>query len=1020
MSNAICRAIVVVLAFFAWHATAAAAADPLLGAGKAIERLNPQQPAPGGKTEKADPVAAFIDDLDRYAGTGTGAADGWIALFIRWQKLRTQVDSSNAAHFDRKLRSRVSTLSLIVRLPPAAAWPELERRLRKDRTLNTAGLDLLGTALAGGDMTKAIERARARIAQLPTEQRPAMERTLQSIHAMTSAEETKSVIGAFEHDLEERAKLGNTKSKLQIPDLVTLVGRERATQLLARALLLPSTSLTVPVGDETRELAQKLLLEKPSQLRVPQWGLVRAPNAKAVYEAITAQFPEAASSTQSAEDLFASEDFDFEADIDYGGMYQEASERTEAQLHYLVGLIVANEAAKAEQLAMQLLKGGELRNAGMALRELRRQGFSAQLYGFFKVLLERNPALTGWETFFELAAENGKTDEALAVVERALRNKGLSPAARRELMAQRVNALLAADKTGDALVEAERLITAPENQEDSLSPFRADLALKMMNAGRLAGDQKRFRKGVEHAAQQLGKPWTEDARYEKSRLTAAFLKALRQAGLLAEAERTVLAQVQELQSGSNAEMMSAFAITDPRTRSLLVELAGIYYQAGRWDDVLRFVQGVSLWGADDLAALAYESDSHKVPLGHMVARALLEKGDKAHAKPILEAVLMADGGFDPAYESYVGAFPEGASAFLDELYSRDRFQERPLIWKAVLLVQGGKATEAEAVARKAIAIDPSDGEQGAGHRMRAYAILADALQQRGQLETAEAYRGAIRAIRMSESADELRLAGLHARAIALYTKALDEFSGAYCIQSRLAVELSRAGRHQEAEQHYRRAYELMPDSFGRVESHCFGCEKVFESEKAQGVAESVFQALLKKTPDKPQVHYLMGYLRAEQGRYLEALEFFRAAVAIDPEYLNAWTKLYEAGNHVHLDRGERDLIVMKILALDPQVRHSRPDFQDVTDLKALWRGVAAAQQQARPLAKQLLPLTASASQRAEARAKLPEPMRLSMDLSMEMSLDVERMEQRRLPEPGMALMQTKLVRTIVEVIDKGR
>ena len=83
----------------------------------------------------------------------------------------------------------------------------------------------------------------------------------------------------------------------------------------------------------------------------------------------------------------------------------------------------------------------------------------------------------------------------------------------------------------------------------------------------------------------------------------------------------------------------------------------------------------------------------------------------------------------------------------------------------------------------------------------------------------------------------------------------------------------------------------MPESFGRVESHCFGCEGVFHGELAQNIAEKVFGELAAKTPDKPQVHYLLGYLREEQGRYQEALPELQKAVKLDPDYLNAWKHL---------------------------------------------------------------------------------------------------------------------------------
>ncbi len=60
---------------------------------------------------------------------------------------------------------------------------------------------------------------------------------------------------------------------------------------------------------------------------------------------------------------------------------------------------------------------------------------------------------------------------------------------------------------------------------------------------------------------------------------------------------------------------------------------------------------------------------------------------------------------------------------------------------------------------------------------------------------------------------------------------------AYCIQSRLAVRLSEPGQHELAAKHYEKALALMPDSFGRVESHGFGCEGAFGVTEAQSAAE---------------------------------------------------------------------------------------------------------------------------------------------------------------------------------------
>src|SRR5439155_1615231 len=196
----------------------------------------------------------------------------------------------------------------------------------------------------------------------------------------------------------------------------------------------------------------------------------------------------------------------------------------------------------------------------------------------------------------------------------------------------------------------------------------------------------------------------------------------------------------------------------------------------------------------------------------------------------------------------------------------------------------------------------------------------------------------VAAICESEMADRLQEAGLLKREVKMYEDSLKHFADAYCIQSRLAVQLADLGLHEQAEEHYRRAYELMPESFGRVESHCFGCERAFDGEKAQSIAEKVFTSLAKTAPQKPQVHYLLGYLREEQNRYAEALAHFREAVRLDPEYLNAWKHIESVGKEFPLSAADKDAVTLNIIRLDPLGRHGgREGFQNMTDLAALWK-----------------------------------------------------------------------------------
>jgi tetratricopeptide (TPR) repeat protein len=1001
----------------------AATSEPnaLLGATKAIERL--QAPAPAKSAQATDEIAALLQDLDRYAGSPgapTAAAGTWVEFHSRWSKLRAKVDSNNMHHFDKTLRMPASSRSLMTRLPGPDSWPELSKRLKKEARQDSVGaLDVLGAVLAKDAVGKAVERSKQKVGLLSQERRQAASRSLKTLERLAAAEDAPTLVKAFERELTERASLGGAASRLEVPDLVTLAGPERARELLGRALLLPSTAISVPVGDATQTLAQDLLIENRAKLRVPHWGLVRPPKAKAVYEALDRQFPEAAASAESPEDVMARQmSGDMEDKVDFGALHTEASARTDAQVYYMASLIVAKESEAAERLAMKLASGDALAKTGSALRHLRQQGHSGELYGFFKVLLEKNPTVAAWETYFELAAENGKTEEAVVVVTRALKNSALSSSGKRELKAQRAHALLAADKMQEATAEMESLLAASTGPEKGLHEFRTELALKLLEAGRLLDNPRLFERALKRARAELGAPWPEQERFSRGSLLLKVSKTLRDAGRFADAEAMVLRELEETQKNSANEMLSAFAMADESVRSLLVELAGIYGQAGHWQDVLTLADDAALWGADDLAVVAATKDSYKVPFGTMVGQALTARGDKVRARSILEYVIRAESGSDLAYEAYVAVTGEEGIPFLDSVYRGDRFEERPLIWKAVALVRAGKPDAAETVARQAIAVDPSDGEQGVGHRMRAYAILADALERRGQKESAEAYRGATRAIRISERADQFRLAGMHRRAIEIYREALTQFADAYCIQSRLAVELAHAGRNAEAEQHYRRAYELMPDSFGRVESHCFGCEKVFENQRAQSIAESVFAQLLKQTPEKAQVHYLMGYLRSEQGRHLEALENFRAAVAIDPEYLNAWKKLSETGKHMHVDRSERDLIALKMLSLDPQLRHALPELDEIVDLAALWRAVEAARRVVPAPAKDLYPLKASAARRAETLSKLPEAMRDAMGMSFMFMEDAMGDGRNKVQAPAVVISRTRLMGAVADLMDQ--
>jgi tetratricopeptide (TPR) repeat protein len=244
----------------------------------------------------------------------------------------------------------------------------------------------------------------------------------------------------------------------------------------------------------------------------------------------------------------------------------------------------------------------------------------------------------------------------------------------------------------------------------------------------------------------------------------------------------------------------------------------------------------------------------------------------------------------------------------------------------------------------------------------------------------------------------------------MYEDSLKQFADAYCIQSRLAVQLAELGRHEEAEAHYRRAYELMPESFGRVESHCFGCERAFEGQRAQSMAEKIFTELAVKTPDKPQVHYLLGYLRKEQERPVEAIPHFQTAVKLDPDYLNAWKELDSMADHIRLPAKERDQIAFNMLRLDPLQRHVHVGLEKVSDLAGLWNAIEAGQKRKVPTVTTLYPLPASRAALEKIPGDPAEQQRLRYRSMLEESREIS---------PALAISQTPFIRIAQAIFDSN-
>ncbi|HLO97825.1 MAG TPA: tetratricopeptide repeat protein, partial [Fimbriimonas sp.] len=412
------------------------------------------------------------------------------------------------------------------------------------------------------------------------------------------------------------------------------------------------------------------------------------------------------------------------------------------------------------------------------------------IYQFLSTVAKRSPGSPAWAGMLRFAELNGNLIGFESQVRTALKNSKLNPKQRASLQFHHGNVLLKLDQIEPALPP---LKSASKSETDD-----------GWEAQRILGVLARLLKRPEL------EPATSELR-TRDRSTAAIFDLVKQ-GKLDEVKKRIL-----------NESSQSF-VPDMVMFELLTEAV----KRVDGPTVLEIVNGF-VWSTPGFPLSmrdGYEMyDEDRPPsLEDVYLKGLLESGHLAEAGEIARKQLYANPNDDDALIALITAEGDAAIPLLDKLAEADPYQERPLIWKAKRLQMSGKLDEAAAVAKAAIKIDPSDGESKGGRRMVVYSVYADILEAQGHTEDAQLYRNAVAAVRKSEDADEFLELGMTQRAVKLYKESLDQFSDAYCIQSRLAHQLATMGRRAEALEHYRKAYELMSSSFGYVETHCFGCE----------------------------------------------------------------------------------------------------------------------------------------------------------------------------------------------------
>lgn len=861
------------------------------------------------------------------------AARRWVALMDAW--LTSPAPHENNPH------QRPSIEQVVAALPLSSAWDSIAALVKTRKTDSPAqdeSFRLLVAILRGDSRStqRALDylvkkRPEPKLPQNPLDNQGAVwpqqiARTLDALEVPDS-----DVIRDFEQRLTRFEKKQSAPdlwdTTLSVPDLLRLCTEKKAVALLTRALKAGPRSLHIE-GRATEKLAAALALQHIASLQHPLWHLVRDLDQAPLYEAMAAQFP--------APSYLIT--------------------RSDADAVYLLALVSEDRVDDAVQFIQTARGSSPLQISVPDLYKMGRPELPPKVYSFLDHLLSRYPALPYWDKFIQLASGSGQSQKALKLLQATLAAPALLPETRREMQSIYFRGLLATDRREEGVQQLRHGIQA--GLKPGATDYEADdlirLCSELASLGRLLQRPDLVSEALKLAVQSQGKPARNEV--EKDWNLRDLASLLIEHGQGAAAEKMILSHLAARSTQKTDEETGPFEAND-----LLALLALHYHQAGRPQDVLKVFETMSGWNSTDLTGLE-ECRPNDHQLFPIVVRALAASGRQREAHEIIRRMVLDYPSMDAGYElmlEFGSAQPMGD--LFDELARQHPFEERPLIWKAQFLLNAGQTDLAEQTARAAIAMDPSDGDQGKGDRARAYSVLGDALERKDAGAEAAKMRRVVSAIRKAEEADDWHAAGLKAEAARRYVAALLEFDDAYCIQARLALRLNEIGHVDEAARHYRRAFELMPDSFGRKESHCFGCEGVFKGATVQIIADQVLGSRATQPPVRPQVHYLLGQLRESQRRTAEAAEAYRQAVQADPAYRNAWNKLASLAAASPslgiLSPAEGEQAALQSVQLDPD---STFWLNQVRDLRKLWDILLKMEKSKIPPEKgPLLPLTAA-------------------------------------------------------------
>lgn len=877
--------------------------------------LKAMQDQPASVKPEIEPTEQLWQAARTYARTAPHlspeqAARRWLALADRCPQSSAIWELNNSGE---------NAFSIVIRaLPRPSVWPEL-KRLIQDRLSKSPGTardwamlamveTLLGERGSSWDHLSRIEGG------LSLEQQCLLEKVRVKL-ALRSGDQDR-IEGAYRSQALAMSKptqpIGGDKA-IELPDLPTLLGPERALKLLKQLLLSFDGELVIERPGAFRKSAIQTALAEVANLKHPQWTLAIDADGGPLFEALAKRFPESSRGIRVRRG-FASDSF------------------AAAASNYMVYLVANGRAAEATAFAKRQDSPYWL-VIPWDLALLEEHGKTDEYLHFLEGLISTgyDSLLDSYTSFCLKAGQRERAREFAATLPASKRGD------RGGATYREVSDLVANDK----LVEAAELLRAELQSAGVAKSMNSNpnLASAIADIGLALGRQEYVDIGIAAVEQTLGAT-------SGSFINGWVYLVLMESGRGVEAERLLALALQKAAHENSIP---------PGGHEELGYLVRVYAGSGRYADVVTLLEEAPNWGASDLAFTW--GGAREDSVSFLAAKALTEVGRKSEAMQLLLFVLQTEPDLDQAYELLLKLDPDRAGPILDAMHRVSPMASRPLMWKAKLLQLQGRVFEAEKLVRQAIALDPQDtgAVWNSNTRFQAWTILASIERQQGEQDLARMHQ-----LRFDSHREHspVRRQGwysldLHGRKNRL--KELADNPDDFMLGFRVAYDLKEAGRLEEGRAQYLLALRTMAGQIGRA-----GNASVDRVPEYADDADKLAEDLVRSNPNDLGAHLVRAELRAAAGDANGARDDYLRAIAIDRDCLVAWSGLEQIESLAGLAPGLKEEVCMNLVRLAPLTRWRMGG--SIRNLSALWNTADKALQGALSVDEPIFQLRSSRSE----------------------------------------------------------